>query len=215
MNTWVPRLSPYDTTITPFGDNQPPDKPVHIDPGTPPPKPPDDPCAGKKGNLDFSDPAGKKWGMKDHIFPRHIEQTPKWKAKGKSVYGFPAAVHAVQALGFTAKQAYVQFLDQMTFERGEVTKVFKGPGGSVESIAYSYTLPGINTPAGAISLFVGTDNTGSNGPKGSFTNVNTVFVDKDCKTVITSFPGLPRGASPTPWMIWESGSFPEYIRFGW
>jgi len=45
--------------------------------------------------------------------------------------------------------------------------------------------------------FVGTDR--DNG--GKYTNVNTLVVSSDCETVITSYPGLPRGMSSISGMV--------------
>jgi len=95
---------------------------------TPTPPTQKDPCAGKKGQLDFS-PANPNWGMDNHIYPRHISTTTE---PAKSKYTFwPWQRTSSQY------KAQVRSLDQTTFEKGVVEK-------SGNNIVYSYAFFGID-----------------------------------------------------------------------
>lgn len=88
----------------------------------------------------------------------------------------------------------VMDIDQLTFENGGA---FPQSGGRT---AYIYAVPGplnLDRLTGSIHN-IGIDNTSNSKTKipGSQTNVNTVIVDADCQTVITSHPGIPANVSP-------------------
>ena len=136
-----------------------------------------DPCAGRKGPLNFS-PENQRWGMDNHIFPRHIATSTE-RDKSKYVF-FPWQMTAAQY------KNRVKSLDQLTFENGKFAEV----GASA---VYTYAFVGIE---------VGDDNyianqvgvVGKGLPhEGAKTNVNTLVVStNDCASVITSYAGLPR-----------------------
>lgn len=75
--------------------------------------------------------------------------------------------------------------NQQAFENGAAILQARG-----KRIAYAYA-PGGSLP-GISWGYVGVDR--DHGLQ--YTNARTVVVSKDCKSVITSFPGLPRGTRP-------------------
>lgn len=108
----------------------------------------------------------------------------------------------------TAKQNAVIAVNQETFEKGGAVVQFGG-----KRIAYIYA------PGGIIS-FRGTEiaswgYAGADRDKSyKYTNARTVVVDKDCKTVITSFPGLPRNISPNDPRIVGNPRWREAVNTG-
>lgn len=142
----------------------------------------DDPCAGKKGHLDHS------FALK-HITDRHIEQTPAFAGK-KSYYTFGLGFTRGSYTGSTiAKQTSVLNLNQEAYEKGGAITLSGG------GIAYVYA-PYVKAEAGGNSVsgfVVGADSRN----EFQYTNVRTVIVKPDCKTVETSYPGLPAGINAT------------------
>ena len=136
-----------------------------------------DPCAGRKGTLNFS-PTNDRWGLNNHIFPRHISTT-QWLGKSKYVF-FPWQITD------NAYKNRVQSLDQITFENGKFAV-------DRNVVVYTYAFFGIeagddNYIANQVGI-VGPDHPNA----GAKTNVNTVVVSTiDCASVITSHPGLPK-----------------------
>jgi RHS repeat-associated protein len=162
----------------------PPDKPIHEPGGDPPPPPAPDPCAGKKGSLDYdkrrdtADPNGN-WTPRDHITYNHIRNDVE---QGKSKYtNSLTPSFAPNSAIFTAVTA----LNQATFQLATGYRQYNG------NIAYLYAVPATSRALFPVSLqaTVGTDSSNGN----QHTNVNTLIVKDDCKTVVTSFPGLPGG----------------------
>ncbi len=143
-----------------------------------------DPCANKKGPLDFT----KRMGS--HIFPRHIANTT---FRGKSKYTF---LPWQRSKGQYESQ--VGSFGQTTFENGK----FITAGNNV---VYTYAFFGIDVGDGWVFREIGRD-----GKTKEATNVNTIVVSgKDCKTVITAHPGLPWqfDRSDIPGAIFRSGGF--------
>jgi YD repeat-containing protein len=135
-----------------------------------------DPCAGNKGQLDFSPRPG--WGMDDHIFPRHISTT-LFLGRSKYVF-FPWETTADEY------KERVKSLDQYTFEHGKFAV-------SGNLVIYTYAFFGIEAGNnGYMANQIGI--VGTTFPNaGAKTNVNTVVVSAiDCASVLTSYPGLPK-----------------------
>ena len=155
------------------------------------PPPVSDPCAGRKGTLNHSDGSDRtdKKGI-GHISPRHINQIPKHLPGGtdpKSYYSFGTFFTKGSATYTDAqREAAVMAVNQETFMKGGVVRLGAG------KVVYVY--------APLVSVTVG--DAGIEGDVVGFdrnhdfaaTNVRTVVVVvADCRTVITSFPGLPAG----------------------
>ena len=147
-----------------------------------------DPCAGRKGKLDF------KANMASHIFPNHIAASSK---PDKSKYTFwPWQRTRAQY------ESQVESFGKTTFENGRAA--IRG-----NYVAYTYAFPGVDADTwwfrevGVVGL--------EGGEKaGHATNVNTVVVSSlDCKTVITAYPGLPTqfGPSDIPGAIFKVGGW--------
>jgi hypothetical protein len=147
-----------------------------------------DPCAGKKGELDYF-----KWRQKangqpsyadgsyranEHIFNRHVDPS---QYPGASKYAV-----GMSSMDNGAKMWAVNRTNNDTFHNA----IGIGVGNTV---VYVYAFPVLNDPmGGGVMPYVGTDATRG----GQGTNVNTVVIEDDCKSVITSHTGLPSGMSP-------------------
>jgi YD repeat-containing protein len=144
-----------------------------------------DPCAGKRGMLNHF-PNNSNHGI-PHITPRHIEQTPEFI--NKSSYTFSPLEDTL-----ISKQTVVMNLNQQTFEQGIAYRQGSRTAYVFAFPDFDYTVRGLSGPIGVRGFQdIGIDNTRG----GTLTNVNTVIVGPDCKSVVTSFPGLPGTVSPT------------------
>ena len=64
---------------------------------------------------------------------------------------------------------------------------------SGKNIVFIYAAPGIHVPGvGDVFPAIGRDASQGN----VVTNVNTLVTQADCRTVVTSYPGLPKGILP-------------------
>jgi hypothetical protein len=156
-----------------------------------------DPCAGRKGALEFDGfrtrpyPDGTRTA-REHITFRHINLNHNIDAS-KYVFQPVALYQRTDALAETYKMRIVEQIDNFTFQNA--TGV---PSGT--SILYVYAFPDRpkNPPSRTQTMepaAVGLTLPG--GPlrplPAVITNVNTLVVSSDCQTVITSYPGLPAG----------------------
>jgi len=151
--------------------------------GNPGPDPPaGDPCAGKKGRLDYDSARPRdrngQTTARGHITYNHIRKDVE---TGKSKYLMPS--FASDSAAFVA----VTGLNQATFQLATGYRQRNG------NIAYSYAVPATSRALFPVSVQVTIGTDASNGNQ--HTNVNTFIVKDDCKTVVTSFPGLPRGVN--------------------
>jgi len=126
-----------------------------------------DPCEGKKGKLVYTTSV---W---QHIVDRHVRGDINVNA---SKYNRRAWTGSIVLRKIVAH-------NQLTFDSA---KGFRSRGNFV----YVYAYPIVEVPyLGPTSVDVGSD--ANHG--GQSTNVNTVILRPDCKTVVTSHPGLPTG----------------------
>lgn len=150
-------------------------------PSTPPPPPTDDPCAGKKGFLDYDskNPNTNETG-REHITKRHINPG-MWKEKSK---------YRSSLIPTSRIFNKVTLINQATF-RGAT-----GYPTNNDTVTYIYAVPEITVPGFPVS-FSYQEAIGKVGikPKSPYnklwTNTNTLVIKNDCVTVVTSFPGLP------------------------
>jgi RHS repeat-associated protein len=148
-----------------------------------------DPCAGRKsGGLYYSDE------RRDHIDRRHMRADTY---PGRSKYN--QAFVSVDAV----KWDYVELHNNQTFQNAVGFR-------SGRNIVYVYAYPvARDVPVlGTVSVGVGRDS----GRGNMVTNVNTLVVRDDCRSVVTSYPGLPTGVGPndprvTGTPIWS----PNYV----
>jgi RHS repeat-associated protein len=156
--------------------------------GAAPQPPTPDPCEGKKGNLDHY--AGGNTGI-PHISPRHISQSPEFAPGGideKSYYTFGTFFTNGAASRTTSQR------EQIVMNLNQEAFMYGGAIRQGNRTAYVYA-PFVSATAGANGVegfVVGQDKSRNY----YFTNVRTVVVGGDCRTVITSFPGLPGGLTP-------------------
>ena len=133
-----------------------------------------DPCFGRKGILDHTK-------NMEHIWDRHIRPN----ADG-SQYVFGITKKLMWGpFQRRNKENFVKRRNQRTFESGTVGIRQANNNIAYVDAEYWHKRLGKFYAKGRI---VGTDVTRNR----NYTNINTVIVGPDCKTVITSFPGLPR-----------------------
>jgi hypothetical protein len=144
-----------------------------------------DPCAGKKGSLDYDkrrnkpDPNGN-WTAREHIKYNHIRTDVE---TGKSKYTNSIGRFASEKVLFAAVTA----INQATFQ---FATGFEDRG----RLVYVYAVPETPRSLGPISVQVTVGTDAGNGFQ--HTNVNTLVLEKDCKTVVTSYPGTAAAAGP-------------------
>ena len=127
--------------------------------------------------------------MANHIFPRHIATSTSPDASKYSFWPWQ--------LSRGQYESQVASFGQTTFEYGKVAV-------SGNNIVYTYAFFGVDRDTWAFR------EVGIDGRSRQATNVNTVVVSaKDCATVITSHPGLPRqfNRSDIPGAIFKSGGW--------
>ena len=142
-----------------------------------------DPCEGQKGSLNYDKQydkpdRDKQTSARGHITYNHIS--------GDTAIGKKSKYRGSGVLPDSAIFAGLTALNQLTFQLGNE---FESHGNFV----YVYAIPEVVIPRGVLpievhlQLFLGTDK--SHGFE--YTNVNTLVIASDCKTAISSYPGLP------------------------
>jgi YD repeat-containing protein len=147
-----------------------------------------DPCAGKKGGLNYDSPRRRpdQYGQttaRGHITYGHIRRDV---ATDKSKYV------ASSIISDERKFNIVTGLNQATFRLANGYR----DGGS---IVYIYAVPEVDMNHTVLPMPFNTKMqplVGIDSKSGKATNVNTLVIKSDCSTVITSYPGLPTGVSP-------------------
>jgi hypothetical protein len=142
-----------------------------------------DPCAGvKASDLDYS---------QEHFTERHILNTDY---AGRSKYVFNLGIGSrIMAESDPNKrlqiaQQAVRDYDTFTFNQGG--RYQQSPSAN---IGFVYGFPRASGPGVDVAWFVGV--MGKDQPHaGELSNVNTLVLDRNCRTVITSYPGLPTAA---------------------
>lgn len=135
------------------------------------------PCAGN--TLDYFGRGDVGWR---HIVPRHIDQDPDFTGKSQYGWGF------LSTPNLDARKSRTAAINNLTFKFGGVTVTTNRRGQKT----YVYVLAIDANLFDSIEAFaVGTDEDHNY----DYTNVNTLIIGEDCKTVITSYPGLPRTPS--------------------
>jgi hypothetical protein len=147
-----------------------------------------DPCAGKKDQLNYPPVQQATYprvgGIGSHISDRHISQR-LFPGKSKYVFGDMTFHNDQSNSSMRRKGDDVMQRNTRTFLRGVGTVQNGG------NIAYVFAFP--DHPAlpmlglGAEYAANGVDRINGN----VITNVNTLILKPDCQTVVTSFPGLP------------------------
>ncbi|MBX3292719.1 MAG: RHS repeat protein [Acidobacteria bacterium] len=163
--SWVPQQQ------TPRGPSEPEQQ-----------SPPRDPCAGKKGRLNYdslrkSPDQNGNWTARGHITTNHIDTDETEPDKSKYRSSFVPASRMFN---------YVTAINQVTFQMAT------GYRSNNNTIIYIYSIPETPTRPIRLQLMIGT--VGTKGPYANkWTNTNTLVLASDCKTVISSYPGLPLG----------------------
>lgn len=145
-----------------------------------------DPCFLNKFRLNYDKPrkpdSDGKTSARMHIAHRHINLTAH---PDKSKYRAASAISEGNVFRL------VRVVNQLTFQNATG---FKDRG----RIVYVYAVPEVDVnqtlvplPYTKVQLAVGEDRSRAD----KFTNVNTLVIEPDCRTVVTSHPGLPAGMS--------------------
>jgi YD repeat-containing protein len=128
-----------------------------------------------------------------HIVENHIDQLPQYVGR-KSVYG--RGIFSTPNRDSRIRRT--QIINNLTFRLGGLTIQTDANGRNT----YVYVLAIDAQITNAVEIFV----VGKEGREGSrpgqWTNVNTLIVGHDCKTVITSHPGKPASwRTPNPVIV--------------
>jgi YD repeat-containing protein len=167
-----------------------------------------DMCRGVKAkDLDYDVPGqGGKTGLQ-HITERHItNDDPDYRNKSKYIFSsWGMALEFDPAKMLAKAQRGVKAFNASTFMYGN--RDLQGNGNIVIVYGFPHNVEG---PQFSVEFWVGQIGSGQKNHTSELTNVNTLVLRGDCRTVVTSFPGTPGGYSDTDPRI--GGFRPAYRR---